>query len=270
MFKKLFLMGALIIGLIGVCSTPVMAYPACCGDVAWCPWCSGSPMAVIITSEFLGIANTDVKPTDVYVEMMIESMELYSVNPDGHPGGEGIPFTNIPVSFTGQQSTGDQTPMTGAGKWEGEFKFYLDDILQFLIANGYITDLPELPNPNWSWKIVVHQALIRVTANTDVSNQCEDNDYDDYYSEQCTAPLSEGDDEERLLEEVVHNISRCWCTYDPETGEPMMETPGNCTRLFLWKYKNKNPICSYIIDKEAYSCEYDFPADPIEWWNNVP
>lgn len=277
MFKRLLLIGALCISLVGLSGTQATAYPPRPGDVSWCPWCPGSEAAYFTTS-FVGIANTDVVPTDVYIKWIIEDGEVFSTNPAGEDGGIGIPFLQFEFPLEGFLSTGEDTPMNGRGRWDGTFPFLYADIIAWLILNEV---LDPLPNPQWSYHLIIRQALIRVTANTNVSDElCEESipgdfpqypDYPNDPEEQCTEPLPLDDGPpDQTFEEVVHGIYRCYAPVDGD--DPVFDASDECDELFLWKYKNRSQLCEYEDpDGLDQPCDYEFPASPyLDWWDRLP
>jgi hypothetical protein len=278
MYKKFSLICALCISLLGLFGTQATAYPPTLpGGTKLCPWCPGSSEpAVIVTADFVGISNTDLKPTDVYVLMVIESGELRALNPAGEDGGIGVPFGNVTIPLYNSAET-DKKAVAGRGTWTGVFKWYHADIIQWLINNDFIPDLPALPNKHWSWQLRIYQALLRVTGNTNVSQLCESPaTWPPYpyatppypYPAQCTAPLSGGST--ASMEEVIHNISRCYAPLD-EKGNIIFGAYDTCDTLFNWKYKNNSQVCIYVDPNgDDEPCVYDFPANPEDWWNYVP
>jgi hypothetical protein len=278
MFKKLLLIGVLSVSLVGLFGTQASAYPPTLGGVSFCPWCPGNSDWIYISTRLVGIANGDAVPTDAYIEWIITDGEVKSFNPAGEDGGLGVHFNYLPFPISGSESSGDQTPVSGRGRWDHTFAWDYDVLIDYFISIGV---LEPLPNPNWYYQLIIRRILVRITANTDVSEICEGVDpyptsspvYPGYPTdpeEQCTAPLNEDGEPVGPLdyEEVVHGIYECIA---PADGDDLIyDETDDCDQLFLWKYKENSPLCEYRDpNRDDQPCVYDFPPD-FEWWTLAP
>jgi hypothetical protein len=256
MIKRLFLIGILL-SLVGLPSMQANAYPPRYLDMEGCWWCSP---CITLTTEFVAISNPDIHPTDVYFWLSVAEGYAISVNPDGHPGGEGVPFMTEDLVLTGETTSGPDTPIRGSGRWEAEIQFDCDAIADQLA-------LPALPNDNWSWIIVPTLAYVRLIANTDINGTCEGSSPPPE-PEQCMDPIDP--DPGAVYEEVIHVIAQLEPSFDGD-GNVILGTTGTTTELFHWEYRNNHSeLCEYEYSGDEYYCDYDFPFDAADpWWENT-
>jgi hypothetical protein len=156
MLKKSFLIGVLFIGVWAMLISNAQAYPATSGG--WGAW----PKCVLIWSDWLGVANYEIKPTDVEVTLDLRLAELSYINPGNQDGGVGQPFDPDTV-VTGTQALSN--PVSKNGKYHSEITFGKDVLL------GAIPDasLPPLQNPNWYYNdIVVLKMYVTIRGYSDL------------------------------------------------------------------------------------------------------
>lgn len=250
MFKKLLLIGVFCISVMALVGTEAKAYPPGLGGWGACPWCSP---ALTVTTDWVGIANTDLKPTEVWLTLNLTSVEIVVLNPGGEDGGIGVPFCSD-IILTQSASITD-VPLRGKGRYELPFYFTSQEILDALEWAGCYDPKWKLPNENWELIVIVHEFDARIQGFTDMNGRCE-GDSNEY---NCT---------ESDMEEVVHAIGDCIITYDGD-GEPVLGVPYHCTEVFHWEYqKKKSPTCEFTDpDDVEQPCVYEFPNDPFDWWN---
>jgi hypothetical protein len=165
MIKRLFVSVALFIGLITLLGTNANAYPACaCGgwgaepcyfscepEAATLAYSSSTTkdkksdpviQAVCIWSKWVGVANSEKKPTRVEVSLEILSGQLHYFNPSDKGGGLGNSFyPNIPAVVLDQLDEGANR--------NGRFESYICFLGSYLLSLIDKDDIPPPPNPKW-------------------------------------------------------------------------------------------------------------------------
>ena len=255
MFKKLLSMVVVCIGMMGLLGTKANGYPPSLGG--WGVW-RGS--ATVLT-EWVGIANTDLKPTIADVDLRIRGFMIDAVlNPGGEDGGVGQPFIQVPTEpFVVNNAAGIfDVPLKGRGGYDLPILFSDEKLTQAIVevcqgtpVPSWCNDgsLPKLPNINWYWHVIVLDADVRIKG------------YTDY-------------DKDGSREEVVFAVGYCVLPgYDPsspQTFKPSTinyEDPYGCTENFHWEYANKDKIC-YETPGNSTTPECD---DITNWWKfNLP
>jgi len=248
--KKLILMLFACVILMTLSVTNASAYPS--KLTGWPTW----PGSITVNTQWVGISNTDLKPTDVWVVLNLKRVEIRVANHGGNTGGlPGVPFfvTDAVVSAAGEIS---DVPLKGRGSYELPVIFSNQDILDAI--EPYLAEpLPTLPNPNWYYYVLVWSMDVRIQGFTDMNVRCEDDPSNDY---SCT---------NTDFEEVVQAIGSCdiqtgAATADYPDGAPILDQPYDCSEDFHWEYKNNNQVCTYDDNGESLPCNYVFPDD--YWW----
>ena len=147
MLRKSWLIGVLLISVWALLGTNAHAYPGTIGG-----W-GAFPKCVCVWSEWLGVANYEIKPTEVDVTIDLLEVQLHYLNPAGQGGGWGNPF------YPGVQVTGQQAlnlPVSKKGKYLSTICF-LDDVLFAAIPLGSI---PAPPNPQWTLDTEGHYVVV--------------------------------------------------------------------------------------------------------------
>jgi hypothetical protein len=138
MVKRLLLVSILSVDLMTLWSIGVNAYPPRLSGWSW------SPGSITSTTTWLGISNTEMKPTDVRVTVNMDEVVVYYMNPGGNTGGVEVPFI-YPVSIEDFDTITD--PLRGKGKWTSTITFSDGDLLG-AFPPGVLADYA--PNPNWT------------------------------------------------------------------------------------------------------------------------
>lgn len=206
MRKNLSLLVAIGIGLTGLWCGHANAWPA--SSSGWYVK-TGS---VIVDSTWVGIANTDLKPTLLQVTIVPHEYTVIYENPGGNTGGVGVPF-DLPLEITGLDSL-FPTALSGRGKYTSSVEFpdqgFLDRIIEL-----YPTALADnAPNPNWTpYSVQVTAMDVYIQAFADVSGTCPNNDTtntDLYpYNDTCFVDYTTSTPTVGTEEEVVHIKGFC-------------------------------------------------------------
>lgn len=221
MFRKLVMIGVLCLGVMAIAGADANAYP---------PSLSGWSFkvgTVDATTIWTGVGNFELKPTDVAITLSEIQLRLYSVNPGGNTGGEGVPFA-LSSSVLGTDTI---SPISKNGKYTS-FIVFPDSVFTALIDPALLAQV--LPNPNWTLDLdhvdVVHfKGLIQ--GFTDVSDRCET-----YYIGSTAVDKScypfDAFSQTRYEEEVVHVLVDC----------TLQNGAYACTVLQDWEYAKQNPV----------------------------
>jgi hypothetical protein len=240
MLKKLLLVGAFCIGLMGLWCGHANAWPA--SSSTWYVK-TGS---VIVDSSWVNIANTDVKPTLIQVTMIPHGLIVYYQNPGGNTGGVGVPF-DLPLDITGVDRL-IPTALSGRGKYTSSVEFFDKDILD-RIKFLYPTILDDnAPNPNWiPYAVDVTSLDVYIQAFEDLSN--------------VTYPCPDAPDASEYNQDLIPYNDTCYVTYYSDghisgvgfeeevvhiKGFCMLDgTTYNCTEDAHWEWSKKDQSYPY-------------------------
>ena len=244
MSKRLVVIGALCIGLMGLWSIDAHAWPA--SSSGW----GATQNTVIIWSGWRGIANTDLKPTSVRVILDSIVVQAQCINHGGGDGGLGNPFM-IPAPVQGSQASPQKAIKNG--NWQSYITF--DEVKDF----GLTLDSSYCINPNWTnVGFVTKSFVVYIQAFEDVDTRCSFppfGDMDTCYTA-CTYDSSTkvtmcpnySTDAPWKLEEVVHIEGHC----DLGSAPIGVGSEYTCFTDFQWEYiKNKSTYCP-----DVSGCDY--------------
>ena len=220
MSKRLSLAGALCAGMIVIWGTNVHAWPA--SSSYW----GVKYNTIHVNSSWFGIANTDVKPTDIMATIFSYQVVVYYKNPGGNTGGIGVPF-NLSTEISGTETL-MPTALRGAGKYTSTITFSDQDILSsidpsILAANA--------PNPGWiAYAVDVLSLDVIIQAFADISTRCEDS----WDASNCYLNLNDPANplDDLKEEEVVHIEGSC----------TLQNGDYSCTENEHWEWSKKDPV----------------------------
>jgi hypothetical protein len=244
MSKRLVVIGALCIGLMGLWSIDAHAWPA--SSSGW----GATQNTVTVWSGWKGIANAELKPTSVKVSIYpwstVDVLVLFK-NPGGNDGGVGVPF-RLSTTITDSQSSPDKAIRNG--KWNSYITFDGGDLCA-MIPQGELDAIT--PNPKWTcYDVVIYKFNILLQAYEDINDRCKDSssptDPTCYYVrfDNSGNPM-----DGPRGEEVVHIEGFC------ELGSAPINVGSaySCHTDFQWEYSKQQQTCN--TDEHATNCDYD-------------
>ena len=208
MLRKSWLICVLFIMVWALSGTNAFAYPASATGV----W-GGFLKCVCIYSDWVGVGNYEVKPTDVEVTLELLEVRLHYLNPSGKPGGLGEAFYPD-AEVTGEQAASGS--ITKNGKFHSEICF-TDDELYAGIDEALI---PLPPNPQWTLDLEGHYVRVYKMYVTIRG-------YSDF----------DGDIGHVTETETSHLAGTCTLNEKKGTYE--------CGTEHFWNYKNSDPDCPF-------------------------
>ena len=195
----------LLMGLAALLVPNVNAYPPTLGG--WGAW----PKCVLVWSDWLGVANYEVKPSDVNVTIELLKVQIHYLNPGGQGGGLGQPFYPVAEDIGGTDPLSD--PVDKKGKYHSEITFTGDVLLDAIDPSS----VPPPPNPQWTIDpvdpVVVLEMYVTIRGFADFDG--------------------DGTPEK----ETAHVAGPCTLNYD--------RTQYTCTTGDSWGYKKSDPTCPY-------------------------
>lgn len=217
MRKKLSLLVAIGIGLTGLWCGHANAWPA--SSSGWYVK-TGS---IDVTSDWVQISNTDLKPTDIVVSIY-PTVVVYYKNPSGNDGGVGTPFTlNVPLVGLDELDGS----LVGRGKASSTISFP-DITLAYLNSLGIDLSV-YAPNPQWeAYDVKITGLDVKIQAYEDVSSYCTPSN----------TPTSDwtscyhNSEFDLYEEEVVHLEGLC----------SLQGTIYTCVESEHWEYSKKDPF----------------------------
>ena len=225
MIKKIFLTATLGISLMALMATSASAFPPTWAGIFWWPGSVGSDITV------KACANSEQRPTDVYVTLNIKQALILYWNPAEKKGGVGVPFRlHWTITEPGQIQPDS---LHGKGTCSATVIIESGDLLDN-IGQDVLDDLA--PNPKWhAYDIYIEEFEGIVQLFTDLNDLCED---EDIPSESCKAPLF-NTEEGREVEEVVHVIFPQVTLQYNKKGEPDAYIWDPDT-VDVWEYSNND------------------------------
>lgn len=207
MFKRLLLRGALCIGLFALLGTNAHAYPAAPGG--WGAW----PGSVSVWTDWKGVSNYEIKPTNADVTLFISKVQLHYLNPGGQPGGLGNPFyPDVEISMDGALNDS----VSKNGRYQMLLSFDDSLLIELIMNSG--AEIPDPPNPQWTLDpehpVVILEMFVRIRGFSD---------FDDKIIGTET--------------ETAHVAGPCTLNYDG--------TDYTCVTEEEWNWKKNNPVCPY-------------------------
>ena len=204
MFKRLLLTAALCIGLFSLLGTNAHAYPAAPGG--WGAW----PGSVCVWTDWKGVANYEIKPTNVDVTLFISKVQLHYLNPGGQPGGLGQPFyPDVEIAVDGEMNEG----VAKNGKYQMLLCFE-NEVLSSLVEPF----APDPPNDAWTLDpenpVVILEMFVRIRGFSDFD-----------------------DDVIGTETETAYIAGPCTLNYDG--------TDYTCVTEEEWNWTKKDPICPH-------------------------
>jgi hypothetical protein len=228
MLKRLLVIGALCIGLIGFWSIDAQAWPA--SSSGW----GAIQNTVTVWSGWKGISNADLRPTSVKVTIFPHDVLVMFRNPGGQDGGVGVPFF-FPTEVTGTQVTPQKAVKNG--KWNSYITFYDEELLAMIPP----ADLANIaPNPQWmAYAVVVKNFDVYIQAFEDVNSTCDGLSNICYTTNFGNTGLPQSP---YNAEEVVHIQGYCDLGSAPVNADSAYTCPPELT--FKWEYSKIYTTCA--------------------------